>query len=297
MENRTTLFPGSEDLAVPLKDTSKTPTQSRNLPVEPSVLPGYNGQRPARIDSFSRIRINAPVRLNIFDKDPWTKYTMFMKDDQAGPAILAYDRDRPEKIFAVKEIEGLGKNSLGPLRAIIHSNIVRFIVAYYHKGSCFLFYDEMSVSLIDLLSSPSGNLKINDIATICLDITEALAYLHKDLRICYGVLDMQNVLLSKSGEVKLGNELIKAKLKRLINCILANVGESMLNNRGQRPRGQDMQRDLQSLGQLLITMLHSNPPPSSAINFVERTQMDTATDLLQVCNDHLAQGGLLRLAA
>jgi serine/threonine protein kinase len=204
MENRTTLFPGSEDVTVPLEDTLKAPAQSRNLPIEQSVLPDSDGQRPARIGPLSKSRIHFPVRLNVFDKDPWTKYKKFMKDDQAGPVFLAYDRDRPEKIFAVKEIKGLGKDSLSRLCAIIHSNIVRFIVAYYHKGSCFLFYDEMSVPLIDLVSSPRGNLEIDDVATICLGITEALAYLHKDLRICHGAIGIQNVLLSKSGEVKIG---------------------------------------------------------------------------------------------
>jgi serine/threonine protein kinase len=184
MENRTTLFPSSKNVTVPLKNTLKA---------------------HARIASFSKTRIDSPVRLNIFDKDPWTNYQMFMKDDQAGPATLAFDRDRPEKIFAVKEIKGLSKDSLNRLYAIVHSNIVRFVAAYYHKGSCFLFYDEMSVSLIELLSSPRGNLEIDAIATICLGITKALAYLHKDLRICYGAIRVQNVLLSKSGEVKLGN--------------------------------------------------------------------------------------------
>lgn len=153
------------------------------------------------------------MRLNVFDKNPWTKYKRFMKVNRAGPATLAYDTDRPEKIFAVKEVKGFGKDSLSRLHPTIHSNIVRFVVAYYNEESCFFFYDDINIHLIDLLSSPKGNLEIDDIATICRGLTEALAYLHNDLGICYGTITTQNVLLSKVGEVKLGNISLKEPIQ------------------------------------------------------------------------------------
>lgn len=178
MQNRITLFPGLQNSENPLRAVDQ--------------------------DIHPQIRYNPPVRLQILEKDPWIHYKGFMKVLQAGPAILVYDKNRQRKIFAVKELRGFDKDSLKHLRPVIHPNLVRFVVGYYFKNSCFLFYDPIEVSLSDVLSSPKGNLEVHDMATICRGIIDGLVHLHSDLRICYGEVTSQNVLLSESGEVKLG---------------------------------------------------------------------------------------------
>ena len=113
---------------------------------------------------------------------------MFIKVNRAGPATLTYNRHHPNKIFAVKKVKGFNKDSLSRLYLTIYLNIVWFIMAYYYKGSYFLFYDDIKTYLTDLLLSPKDNLKIKDIMTIYLKITGALAYLYNDLKICYDII-------------------------------------------------------------------------------------------------------------
>jgi serine/threonine protein kinase len=203
MNNRTTLFPNPEEVS------SNRPAQNKELQGSLAAVAVFNAeQSPKNPQLLTQVapqtRFRLSVKLNIFDQNPWTRYNRFMKVDQAGPALLVYAKNRPEKIFAVKEITGVSKDSLNRLQSTIHTNIVRFVTAYYFNGSCFLFYDEMSCNLLQLLSSPRGCLTVGEVALVCRGILEGLTHLHNHLQLSHGQVSVQNVLLSKSGEIKLG---------------------------------------------------------------------------------------------
>jgi len=202
MNKRTTLFPNPEE--VPPNRPAQNKEPQGNLAAAAVFKAEKSKKNPQLLTQVApQTRFRLSVKLNIFDQNPWTRYKGFMKVDQAGPALLVYDK-KTEKIFAVKEITGVSKDSLNRLQSTIHTNIVRFVTAYYFNGSCFLFYDEMPLNLLELLSSPNGSLTVGEVALVCRGILEGLAHLHNHLRLSYGQVSVRNVLLSKSGEVKLG---------------------------------------------------------------------------------------------
>jgi serine/threonine protein kinase len=211
MNNRTTLFPNPEEVP------SSMPTQ--NKVAVAAVFKAEQSKKKTQplTQAAPQTRFRLSVNLNIFDQNPWTRYNKFMKVDQAGPALLVYNKNRPEKIFAVKEITGVSKDLLNRLQSTIHTNIVRFVTAYYFNGSCFLFYDEMSCNLLELLSSPNGNLTVGEVALVCRGILEGLTHLHNHLQLSYGQVSMRDVLLSKSGEIKLGTPCVLISIQ---SCLL-----------------------------------------------------------------------------
>jgi hypothetical protein len=57
------------------------------------------------------------------------------------------------KEFAIKEVKGCGKDWLLRLKAISHTNIVRFVAGSFYKGSIYVICDLISTPLADVLSS------------------------------------------------------------------------------------------------------------------------------------------------
>jgi serine/threonine protein kinase len=211
MNNRVTLFPNPEEVP------SSMPTQNKVALAAVSKAEQSKKKTQLLTQAAPQTRFRLSVKLNIFDQNPWTRYNKFMKVDQAGPALLVYNKNRPEKIFAVKEITGVSKDLLNRLQSTIHTNIVRFVTAYYFNGSCFLFYDEMPLNLLELLSSPSGSLTTGEVALVCRGILEGLNHLHNHLQLSYGQVLMRDVLLSKSGEIKLGTPCVLILIQ---SCLL-----------------------------------------------------------------------------
>jgi serine/threonine protein kinase len=136
-------------------------------------------------------------------QSPWTEYRGHLKTKQAGNVIIAYDRKMKE--FAIKEVKGCRRDWLLRLKAISHPNIVRFVASFYHKGSIYLVGDLMSTSLAEVLSV--SKLPLEEVATVCKGVVTGLSCLHKDLMMTHGTLNGENILLSKSGDVKIGKPL------------------------------------------------------------------------------------------
>jgi Protein kinase domain len=183
MAKRLTRFPGSEK-----EEAEKTLHQTVSQTSTPRRLPQIN-------QTVSR---HLPMAIKV--QSPWTEYKPHVKTKQAGDVIIAYDRKIRD--FAIKEVRGCDRDWLLRLKAISHANIVRFVASYFHEGSIYLVCDLMSTSLANVLSV--SRLPISEIATACKDVITGFSYVHNDLKISYGVLNCENILLCKSGDVKLG---------------------------------------------------------------------------------------------
>jgi serine/threonine protein kinase len=277
MSNRRTRFPGWE------KDAGKTADYTSAAHPSIPVCAG-----PHRGDP--NISVHLPMTGR--DQSPWTEYKRNLRTEQAGEVIIAYDRKMKE--FAIKEVKGCRRDWLLKLKAISHTNIVRFVAGFFYKGSIYLVCDLMTTSLADVLSVLK--LPFNEVAIVCKDVINGLCYLHKDLMVSHGAISGENILLSKAGDVKLGAFSLLVHQRRIMNIspLLANVGECLL----AQSKEQNIQKDVQSLGLLLVEMLEPDsvflkPPPStlqrpdcvepSAVDFLARTWSDSSDQLRQVC--------------
>ena len=192
-ENRKTIFPGCQKSALNPASAAEGATNTHDEPSRESQqkITGFRFSKP-------------PVQLRKTDRSPWSDYAKIMEKDQSGPAILANTRNRFQKIVVIKEVRGCKKDWLCRLDTITHENIVHFCAAYYHGGSIFLIYEVMSVSLLEILTTPKGHLLPYEIATICLSILHGINYLHEYLKMAHGNIRTDIVLLAKDGTIKIG---------------------------------------------------------------------------------------------
>lgn len=248
-------------------------------------------QTPSNMNPIPRSRV--PVQVGIHVKKPWTEYARIMKMDLAGPFVQASKRNKPQKVVAIREVKGCGRDLLRHLRTTTHEHVVTLYTAYFDEGSAFLVYDMMSVALNDILATPRGPLEIGEVATVCQSVISGLHHIHEDLKIAHGSLSGETILLnSTSGQIKIGMWL-HGNLKRRTNMVPANIGESMLKSCPCR----DFQHDLKCLGRLLRKMLEPESDfadsqvmellrpqkgDGSAADFWKQTDSEPAAMLLQV---------------
>lgn len=132
--NRSPVFPNlaqdlSHDLEKEMAFNDNNMRTPKGSTLSSSSVRGPNIEAPKRSV--------VPVRLNIFDKQPWSDYSKIMKLDQAGPAYLVQHNRGQHKTRVMKELSGYTRKALCRLKAICHKNIVRFTAAYYDNGSIF----------------------------------------------------------------------------------------------------------------------------------------------------------------
>lgn len=195
MSNRLTRFPGLENRAEKAHDRAEAGITEA---LKPAGIPRINHN----VSHYLRIATKV--------QSPWTEYRQHLRTKQAGNIIIAYDRKMKE--FAIKEVKECKRDWLLRLKAVSHTNIVRFVASFFHEGSIYLVCDLMSTSLANVLSV--STLPLDEVATVCRGVITGLCYLHKDLMISHGDINSENILLSKSGEVKLGKFTSKSFLQK-----------------------------------------------------------------------------------
>lgn len=88
---------------------------------------------------------------------------------------------------------------------------------YVHDERLYFIYECMDVSLAEIQATPYGEFAAFQIDTICkevgklasyrkaIQVLNGIAFVHKELKIAYGPLDANSVMISRASNVKLGN--------------------------------------------------------------------------------------------
>lgn len=86
----------------------------------------------------------------------------------------------------------------------IHQNILKYHTVYEYQSYLYVLVEKHDGLLYDLVKSQAGYISEKFMSYICKEILKGLYYLHSNSRI-HRDIKSQNVILSKTGEVKLGD--------------------------------------------------------------------------------------------
>jgi serine/threonine protein kinase len=121
--------------------------------------------------------------------------------DQAGPAVIALKDVEafPTCLIKVRRIPKSWR-----FQAASHKNLISFIDFYHAHGLIYLVYEyeHLAISLGCVVGT--ADFSEADIATVCREVLNAIHYVHSELGISHGAVDCSNILLTWTGEVKLG---------------------------------------------------------------------------------------------
>lgn len=151
--------------------------------------------------------------------DPWSSYVKLSQTHQAGPAVLAYHSLPPSSVRVVKEVKF--PSATIPQRFIrpSHPNVVSLIEIFISNNSFYMVYESMAASLAQIPAKSWEEVTDADVAFVCREVIcsattvstltsqkvlQGLTYIHSDLGLSYGQFGPDDILLSASGQVKLG---------------------------------------------------------------------------------------------
>ncbi|KAI9673510.1 MAG: hypothetical protein M1822_009937 [Bathelium mastoideum] len=277
---------------VPLHNKSSKKNPIPRLPVPVRV----DGRVPATVSGAGASSLSSP----------WHIYTKLMREDQAGPAIVAYasntrpGQDACLRFCAIKKYRGHGRTIIEYGRKS-HANLVAMVDVFEHDDYISVAYEHMIMSLTALRASPLSLFHETEIAFICKQeshpysllastndrqILNGIVFIHKELQLAHGDVSCDNVLLSRQGEIKIG----KCQPGDLLQALrlLANIGQSLLERR------TDKDQDLKQLGGILLKLLEpgsswpSNHPQlkepdkwsATAVDFLEKTHSMSLSNLI-----------------
>ena len=140
---------------------------------------------------------------------PWEVFTSIVDTEQAGAATIAGSREPGRnktklRTVVIKEVRGQSKQAFKTLIRPTDENLVQLHRVYYYDATIYLVYERLDVCLNEALTTPRGRLPLPEIATVCKAILSGLRYVHDTLGGSHGHIDGESVLLSRSGQVKLG---------------------------------------------------------------------------------------------
>lgn len=138
--------------------------------------------------------------------------------DQAGPGVIALKDIESLPVCLIKERPTRNARALRIDGPIVHKNLIGLQDSYkaYRKTNLVYDYEHFAVSLGCVV----GTVEFSeaDIATICKELLQGLAYLHFDLKITHRSLDCSNILLTSTGEIKIGKRIITSRSDTYADC-------------------------------------------------------------------------------
>jgi p21-activated kinase 1 len=137
--------------------------------------------------------------------DPGSRYHRFQEVDHAGHAILSLEDKEHLPHVLIKERRG-NKSIPYSLKGASHENVVGLLAAFYHSGVVSLVYECHYVNMTVASVSGCSEFKETDIATVCREALQGLEYIHSELRVAHGSVNDKNIILTLSGDVKIGAE-------------------------------------------------------------------------------------------
>lgn len=187
------------------------------------VRRAFRGNLPPRLPL--RYRPSQRNHRELFEKgfaqtaDPWSFYAKLTQTHQSGPAYSVSHLIAPFSVRVVKEVRLPGVTI--PQRVVrpSHPNIVDLIEIFICEKSLHMVYETMAVSLAQIPAGSWGETVDADVAFVCGEviastivastlttqkILQGLMYIRSDLCLSYGRFGPDDILLSASGQVKLG---------------------------------------------------------------------------------------------
>jgi p21-activated kinase 1 len=200
-DKRCTKFPQSSDLSSAFPESSiQTPSLNDTRRLQKRVKP------PRLPVSVKRTADDSPEkskRRSNFTREcsPWDKYQSLQQACTKGKTCLAYEKASPSTIVAIKECSE-DRSTLSHLFKTSHTNLVNLLSLFVDAESVWLVYEKMDVTLDQLLSTVK--LKEPQIAFLCKEILQGLAYIHEELHVHHGDVKPPNIFLTLNGQVKIG---------------------------------------------------------------------------------------------
>lgn len=139
-----------------------------------------------------------------FKKDSQIQYHRSYNIDQAGAGVIALKDIEGFPVCLLKERKTCQDRVFRQLRRISHKNLVPLIDAFYSKGSVFLVYEYQHLALSLGCAIAKIRFSEADIATICKEILEGLQFIHYELKITHGSINIASILLTWTGQLKIG---------------------------------------------------------------------------------------------
>jgi serine/threonine protein kinase len=123
--------------------------------------------------------------------------------NQAGPGWIVHTKNATFSEAIMKQVES-PKDELSKIISSPHDNLVPLQEVIYHEGTVYFIYDIMDVSLAQVFGSPLGRLQLFEVAAFTREILAGIEHIHKSLEITHGSFSSASVLLSVSGNIKIG---------------------------------------------------------------------------------------------
>jgi hypothetical protein len=248
---RTTLFPGR---AYAEPGASPSPSLQQSTKIQARLSKNVNRQPTGPL---LPIKASLPAQPNkkhsddfsnqVQRKDPWDDYEQVIEEGQGGPAMIAYSKIPPKFEFvAVKSYKSSFKDGYR-LRTFQHPCAVALRRIYFHCGEYFFMYEMQGLSLHDVLCTPGDPFAPFEVAAICEEVLKALTFVHYTLDVGYGRLEPSNIMMGRSGSIKLGTNMDQVFS---IADEKANIGDCMIEEALHRPED-----DVRALGPIVTRLL------------------------------------------
>ncbi|KAL2801763.1 kinase-like domain-containing protein [Aspergillus granulosus] len=159
----------------------------------------------------------ASAGLPVFEKEPAklskkfsdfltsvSSHEIYYRIDQAGPSLFAI-KDAPSlPTCTIKEYQNPKPQNVRKLVPTQHKNLVSLLGFFETERHGYLVYEYEHIPIT--LGCVAGFTRFNepDIATICREVLEGLKFIHAELKISHGSIKCSNILLTYSGDLKIG---------------------------------------------------------------------------------------------
>jgi serine/threonine protein kinase len=139
------------------------------------------------------------------EEDPSTKYLLSHKFNQAGAGWIGFENCQGLRTVFVKVVKATSHQKL-QFHKTDHANLINLQEVFYSKNVTYLIYDfdrcDLPLSMVH--ASPNVQFTEADIAIVCRQVLTGLQYIHEKLKISHGSIKLSDLVLSQSGQVKIG---------------------------------------------------------------------------------------------
>lgn len=139
------------------------------------------------------------------EEDPSTKYLLSHKFNQAGAGWIGFENCQGLRTVFVKVVKAASHQKL-QFHKTDQANLINLQEVFHSKNVTYLIYDfdrcDLPLSMVH--ASPNVQFTEADIAIVCRQVLTGLRYIHEKLKISHGSIKLSDLVLSQSGQVKIG---------------------------------------------------------------------------------------------